>query len=199
MVSSSDISGAITSAARAVLIRRGYAETSIKAIAAAAGVAPEVVSSLYRNRDEVLTAALRLPFDPAGAIPQLVGPGLDGMGERIVRASLALMHSDQIRSDILALGRVASNDGVSDAVALLRGGLDLIQESVVDKALVSLGVPDARMRGALITAYVAGIMVTRYVVRVEPLASAQDDDVVAMVAPVIQRLVDPRTPLTGAR
>ena len=54
------------------------------------------------------------------------------------------------------------------------------------------------MRGALITAYVAGIMVTRYVVRVEPLASAQDDDVVAMVAPVIQRLVDPRTPLTGA-
>ena len=72
-----------------------------------------------------------------------------------------------------------------------------VQDTVVDRALVSLGVPDARMRGALITSYLAGGMVTRYVVKMEPLASASEDEVVALVAPLVQRTLDPRQPLVG--
>jgi AcrR family transcriptional regulator len=207
---SADVGRVAGAAARSVLARAGYADTTLKAVAAAAGIAPDVLASLYRNREELLRAALQLPFDPASAVPRLVGPGLEGMGERLVRAAMVVMQSDQMRSDIAYVGRVASNGlgaglgsasgsaGVVDAVGLVRGTFDYVQDTVVDRALESLGVPDARMRGALITSYLAGVMITRYVVRMEPLASASDDVVVALVAPVIQRTLDPRTPLREA-
>lgn len=200
---SADVGRAAGAAARAVLARAGYAETTLKAVASAAGIAPDVLASLYRNREELLRAALQLPFDPTSAVPRLVGPGLDGMGERLVRAALAVMESDQMRSDIAYVGRAASGGlgsagGSVDVVGLVRGTFDFVQDTVVDRALESLGVPDARMRGALITSYLAGVMSTRYVVKMEPLASASDDEVVALVAPLIQRTLDPRNPLREA-
>jgi AcrR family transcriptional regulator len=204
---SSDVGRAAAAAARAVLARAGYADTTLKTVANAAGIAPDVLTSLYRNREELLRAALQLPFDPAAAVPRLIGPGLEGMGERLVRAAMAVMQSDQMRSDIAYVGRVASEGasgsgagavtGVTDAVGLVRGAFDYIQDTVVDRALESLGVPDARMRGALITSYLAGVMITRYVVKMEPLASASEDEVVALVAPLVQRTLDPRHPLVG--
>ena len=204
---SSDVGRAAAAAARAVLARAGYADTTLKTVANAAGIAPDVLTSLYRNREELLSAALQLPFDPAAAVPRLIGPGLEGMGERLVRAAMAVMQSDQMRSDIAYVGRVASEGaagsgagavtGVADAVGLVRGAFDYIQDTVVDRALESLGVPDARMRGALITSYLAGVMITRYVVKMEPLASASEDEVVALVAPLVQRTLDPRHPLVG--
>jgi AcrR family transcriptional regulator len=204
---SSDVGRAAAAAARAVLARAGYADTTLKTVANAAGIAPDVLASLYRNREELLSAALQLPFDPAAAVPRLIGPGLEGMGERLVRAAMAVMQSDQMRSDIAYVGRVASEGaagsgagavtGVADAVGLVRGAFDYIQDTVVDRALESLGVPDARMRGALITSYLAGVMITRYVVKMEPLASASEDEVVALVAPLVQRTLDPRHPLVG--
>lgn len=208
---SSDVGRAAAAAARAVLARAGYADTTVKAVAGAAGIAPDVLASLYRNREELLQAALQLPFDPTSAVPRLVGPGLDGMGERLVRAAMAVMQSDQMRSDLGYVGRVASGavgvgsgagsaaGGVADAVGLVRGAFDFLQDTVVDRALESLGVPDARMRGALITSYLAGVMITRYVVKMEPLASASEDEVVAMVAPLLQRTLDPRQPLVEGR
>lgn len=197
---SSDVGRAAAAAARAVLARSGYADTTLKAVAGAAGIAPDVLASLYRNREELLQAALALPFDPTSAVPRLVGPGLDGMGERLVRAAMAMMQSDQMRSDLGYVGRVASGSGgVVDAVGLVRGAFDFVQDTVVDRALESLGVPDARMRGALITSYLAGVMITRYVVKMEPLASAGEDEVVALVAPLLQRTLDPRQPLVEGR
>jgi AcrR family transcriptional regulator len=204
---SADVGRAAAAAARAVLARAGYADTTLKTVANAAGIAPDVLASLYRNREELLSAALQLPFDPAAAVPRLIGPGLEGMGERLVRAAMAVMQSDQMRSDIAYVGRLASEGaagsgagavtGVADAVGLVRGAFDYIQDTVVDRALESLGVPDARMRGALITSYLAGVMITRYVVKMEPLASASEDEVVALVAPLVQRTLDPRHPLVG--
>jgi AcrR family transcriptional regulator len=206
---SADVGRAAAAAARAVLARAGYADTTLKTVANAAGIAPDVLTSLYRNREELLRAALQLPFDPAAAVPRLIGPGLEGMGERLVRAAMAVMQSDQMRSDIAYVGRLASEGansagsgagavtGVTDAVGLVRGAFDYIQDTVVDRALESLGVPDARMRGALITSYLAGVMITRYVVKMEPLASASEDEVVALVAPLVQRTLDPRHPLVG--
>jgi hypothetical protein len=79
------------------------------------------------------------------------------------------------------------------------GGLqDFLEEAVVDRMVGIMGVPDARMRSALITSYLLGVAITRYGVRLEPLASASEEEVVRMVAPVIQDLLDPRKPIPGS-
>lgn len=202
-VSPQDAAGAVLQAARLAFASRGYAGTTVKSVAAAAGVAPGVVTSLYRNKERLLAAALRLPFDPSAAVPELVAPGLDGMGERLVRMVLTLMGDEQVRSDLAKVLRSESGmtasaaafrrtmPGESPSFDQLRFVADYLSVAVVDRVLEALGVPDARMRAAVISSYLVGIAATKYLLRVEPLASASDDEVVAIVAPSIQALLDP--------
>jgi hypothetical protein len=75
---------------------------------------------------------------------------------------------------------------------------EFVSGEVVDQVLIRAGIPDARMRGALITSYLGGVVLARYGLAVEPLASASEDQVVGLVAPTIQRLLDPTKPLPGA-
>ncbi len=187
----------IERAARAVFERRGYASATVKSIAAAAGVGPSVLSSYYRNKAELFAAVMDLPFDPASAIPRLVAPGLDGMGERLVRMALHAAENEQLRDDVGSLA-----PSIPNAVSSTPGGIRAIWEfatgEVVDQVLIRAGIPDARMRGALITSYLGGIVMARYGLAVEPLASASEDQVVGLVAPTIQALLDPTKPLPGA-
>jgi len=202
-VSPQDAAGAVLQAARLAFASRGYAGTTVKSVAAAAGVAPGVVTSLYRNRERLVAAALRLPFEPSAAVPELVAPGLDGLGDRLVRMTLALMSDEQVRAD---LGRlVGSDSGAMTSARAFRAGMpgenasldqlrfvsEYLASTVIDRALRAVGVPDARMRAAVISSYLMGIATTRYLLQVEPLASATDDEVVAMVGPSIQALLDP--------
>lgn len=179
-------------AARAVFERRGYAAATVRSIASAAGVAPSVLSSYYRNKAELFAAVMDLPFDPASAIPRLVAPGLDGLGERLVRLALRAAQDDRVRADVSA---AATNVGPPpDSV---RAVWEFVSTEVIDQALAAVGVKDARMRGALVTSYLGGVLVARYVLVIEPLASASENEVVALVAPTIQDLIDPTHPLPG--
>ena len=191
-VAEPDLTSSILGAARLVLGARGYANTTIKTVAAAAGVAPGVVRSLYSNKEQLLAAALRVPFDPAGSIPKLIAPGLDGMGERVVRLTLQLSSDEQVRKDATNLMQSART---STSIDQLRGLTEFLQATLLDRLVEAMGVPDARMRGALITAYLAGVAATRSMLIIEPLASATDEVIVALVAPTIQRLLDPTQPL----
>lgn len=186
---------AVLEAARAVFRSRGYASTTVHAVAVAANVAPGVVTSLFRNRDALLQAALDLPFDPAAAIPRLIAPGLDGMGERLVRLALVVMDDPHVRRDGHAAAQgLQSVVGSAERVSAL---IDILQSSVVDTVATAMGVPDARMRAALVSSALAGLATTRVVLRLEPLASASEDDIVALLAPTIQRYLDPTVPLTA--
>ena len=98
-----DVRDAVLDAARAAFHARGYVRTSMKGVAAAAGVAPEVVNRYWNSKESLFAAAMQLPFDPASAMPQLVAPGLDGMGERLTRATLDLLADEQSRNDFIAL------------------------------------------------------------------------------------------------
>lgn len=202
-VSPQDAAGAVLQAARFAFASRGYASTTMKGVAAAAGVAPGVVKSLYANKERLFAAAMRLPFDPAQAVPELIAPGLDGMGDRLVRMVLSLMGDEQVRSD---LARMLSSDTAttisvsaarkampdeSATLEQLRFVSEYLQTSVVDRVVAAVGVPDARMRVAVISSYLVGIATSRYLLRLEPLASATDDEVVALVGPTIQVLLDP--------
>lgn len=184
---------AVERAARAIFERRGYAAATIRSISSAAGVAPSVMSSYYRNKADLFAAVMDLPFDPRSAIPRLVAPGLDGMGERLVRLALRAAEDDRVRADMgVAAEHVGAGGGPPDGV---RAVWEFVSNEIIDQALESVGVRDARMRGALISAYLGGLLVTRYGVGLEPLASATEDQVVAMVAPTIQELIDPTRPL----
>lgn len=209
-VSAQDAANAVLQAARFAFASRGYASTTMKSVAAGAGVAPGVVKSLYANKERLFAAAMRLPFDPAQAVPELIAPGLDGMGDRLVRMTLRLMGDEQVRGDLTrllksdtaaAMSASAARTTMSsdpDMLAQLRFVTEYVQSVIVDRVVIALGIPDARLRVTLISSYLVGIATTRYLLRVEPLASVSDDEVVALVGPTIQALLDP-TRKGGAR
>ena len=186
-ISAGGVRRVVTDAAMAVYARQGYVRTTIRGVAAAAGVAPDVVRRYYANREELFGAVLRLPVDPATAIAQLLAPGIDGLGERLVRVAFTMLDEPETREQIAAMVR----DGVSTvkAATLLR---EFLESVIVDRIASVLGVPDARMRVTLAVSYIAGAAGARYVLRMEPLASASVDELVRLVAPAVQ------TALAGA-
>ena len=191
---SGEVQSRLLDAARGVFAASGYARTTMKGLAAAAGVAPEVLRRYYANKGEVFAAALRLPSDPAAAVPALLAPGIEGLGDRLVRFMLTTLDDHETRADLIAMLRAGGN-----AYSSSRALQEYLESNVIDTIVAAVGVPDARMRGSLISSYLIGIAVGRYVARIEPLASASDEHVVRMVGPVIQGLLDPRVPLAGPR
>ncbi len=190
--------GGIIGVARSMFLNSGYARTTIKSIAAAAGVAPIVVANLYTNKEALFAAAMSFPSDPQKAIPALVAPGIQGMGERLVRGTLQLVADQQVRDDLLKAANAGRsfNSGI-DMFAVIKPLSDYFQSAVVDRALILMGIPDARIRGALISSYLTGVIAYRYFLAIEPLASLSQEQVVALVSPVVQDLLDPTKPLPG--
>ena len=189
-----DVRDAVLDAARAAFHARGYVRTSVKGVAAAAGVAPEVVNRYWNSKESLFAAAMRLPFDPASAVPELVAPGLDGMGERLTRATLDLLADEDSRNDFIALFQAGAS-----ATKAAKSMQDFIERSIVDRLVRTLGVPDARLRVNLIVSYLLGIASTRYIIRLEPIASMPEDDLVKLVAPTIQNWLDPTKPLKSPK
>ena len=192
MNASDDITKQVLDAARAAYARRGYLNTTIKGVAAAAGVAPDVVRRYYDNREALFVAAMRLPFDPAMSIAQLMAPGMDGLGERMVRVTLRMLDDPETRDQLAEM--VRDGAGASRATASLR---EFLEAEVVDRAAVLLGVPDARMRVTLATSYLLGIASMRYVLKLEPIASATEDEIVRLVAPAVQMALTTPTTASG--
>jgi AcrR family transcriptional regulator len=189
-----DISKVVLDAARAAYARRGYLNTTVKGVAAAAGVAPDVVRRYYANREALFAAAMRLPVDPATSVAQLLAPGIDGLGERLVRVTLRMLDDPETRDQLAAM--VRDGAGASKATASLR---EFLESAVVDRVASALRVPDARMRVTLATSYLVGVAASRYVLRLEPLASATEDEVVLLVAPAVQAALTGPAPASGAR
>ena len=193
MARSDEVRDAVLDAAKAGFRARGYLGTTIKGVASAAGVAPEVVKRYYHNKDELFVAAMRLPFDPGTSVPALIAPGLDGMGERLVRLTLDTFGDPKAREDLSSLFHPGSS--TAKAAGSLKA---FLESSLLDKLAAFIGVPDARMRVALISSYLVGVAASRYIISTEPLASASQEQVIALVAPTIQALLDPSVPLPGS-
>jgi AcrR family transcriptional regulator len=181
MTNTDDIKHVVLDAARGMYARQGYVKTTIKGVAAAAGVAPDLVRRYYASREELFAAAMRLPVDPATAIAQLLAPGFDGLGERLVRVTLRMLDEPETRDQIAAM--VRDGAGAAKASAALR---EFLESVIVDRVAAALRVPDARMRVTLAISYVVGVAGSRYVLRMEPLASATEEEVVRLVAPAVQ-------------
>ena len=179
----------VLDAARRVFADRGYQHASLRAIAAEAGVDAGMVRHFFGDKAGLFRATMELPFDPAAVLPVLLGPGLDGLGERVVRFFLTVWDDPATRGPFLALIRsVASHE---ESARMFR---EFITEQVLAKVAAAIGRPNAPLRATLVGSQLVGLAMVRYVVQAEPLASASADEVVAAVAPTVQRYLTGEIP-----
>lgn len=176
-----DTRGEVLAAARTEFAEHGYERATVRGIARAAGVDPALVHHYFGSKERLFVAALQLPLSPSDVVPRVVDGDLDGIGERLVRTFLTLWGNPATRAPLVAMLRTAMSH--ERAAAMLRG---FISSAVVARLAERLNLPDGRLRVELAAAHLVGLGLARYVLKVEPLASASEDEVVALVAPAVQ-------------
>ncbi|MCM2413402.1 TetR family transcriptional regulator [Streptomyces sp. RKAG290] len=172
----------ILEAARSEFAARGYDKTSIRGIAKAAAVDAALVHHYFGTKDEVFAAAIEVSFVPALAIPDILGSGADDVGERLARYFISVWENPASRAPLLAVMRSAMTHEA--AANVLRG---FVLRRLLGRIADQLDVPDATFRAELAASHMVGIAMLRYVIRAEPLASADPEKIIAMVAPTLQR------------
>jgi AcrR family transcriptional regulator len=176
---------ALVDAARRLFAERGFAATSVRAVAREAGVDPALVSHYFGDKQGLLVATMALPVDPAARIREVLAGGPDGLGERLVRTFAETWdpHADVIAS----LLRTAMTGDTERAPVL-----QLARDIVVVGVREQLDGPDADGRAALVAAQVVGLAVTRYVARLPHVLDLTPDALARVYGPAVQALVDGR-------
>ncbi|GLV79321.1 MULTISPECIES: TetR/AcrR family transcriptional regulator [Streptomyces] len=172
----------ILTAARNEFARHGYDKTSIRGIAKVAEVDPALVHHYFGTKERVFEAAIELILAPAMNAPEVVHGSQEGAGERLARFMFGVWENPATRLPVLAVLRSALTNEA--AAAVLRG---LIERRVLLRMAGELTVPDPEFRAQLAAGHLIGITMLRYVLRMEPIASAEIDDIVAMVGPTLER------------
>ena len=85
-----DTRGQILAAARKSFADKGFGGTTIRAVAAEAGVDPALVHHYFGSKDDLFLAALEIPVDPRALVPAVFEAGVDGGGERLLRLFLSV-------------------------------------------------------------------------------------------------------------
>jgi AcrR family transcriptional regulator len=173
---------AILVAARESFTASGYDQASIRDIARRAGVDPALVHHYFGTKQELFTEAVELPVDLVAVVEAFVRGDRDRIGERIVGLMLSVWDSRTDRSPLIALIRSAVTS--EDAARMLR---EFMVSVLFVRLAEALRAPDAPLRASLAASQMMGLLIARYVVRVEPLASAPAAQLVAAIGPNIQR------------
>lgn len=177
-----DTRGQILDAARESFAHKGFGGTTIRAVAAGAGVDPALVHHYFGSKDDLFIAALEMPIDPRQIVPVVFADGLDGAAERLLRLFLSVWDDPEKRLPLVAL--VRGSLGEQGPVNPLRDAIFRLIFGALREVLRS---EDADDRITLVASQMIGLIVARYVLVLEPLASMSADDVVAWIAPTLQR------------
>ena len=180
-----DTKEAILAAAREAFAEKGFDGASIRYIATSAGVDPALVHHYFGTKDQLFLAAMQIPVDPGRILPQVAAGGLDGIGERLVRTFLGIWDSPVGAAGVALLRSAVRNEL---AAKLLR---EFITTQVMRRILVHLDLDPAEVptRASLVASQMLGLAMMRYVIKLEPLASASPDAVAAAIGPTLQRYV----------
>jgi AcrR family transcriptional regulator len=165
---------------------RGYARTTIRAIAEDAQVDPALVHHFFDNKEGVFDAAVNSPLSVASIFDELP-PSMEGDGTSeaswLARTYLSFWESEETRYGMTAIYRAGLADSATSDTLRAR-----VEESTKRWAANSgyKDRPDAETRAALASGHLVGLAVMRYVLQVHPLASMEFEEFLAWVVPALE-------------
>lgn len=177
-----DTRALVLAAAREEFLVRGYDAASLRGVARRAGVDPGTVRHWFGDKAVLLSAALGLSgVDPGSVVRSAVDGPLDGLGERLALAAVRMWDADGGETVRLVMPAVLSDETLRALLPQFLGA------EIVGPIVRRLGAPDAQLRSTLVATQVAGVLLARYVVGIEPLVSLPAERVAALVGPTLQR------------
>lgn len=173
--------GEILDAARALFAELGYERTTLRNVAARAGVNQALIYHFFGNKEELLAATLDIPIDPSVITYSLRdSPGREGY--ELMRRALAAWEQPQVRDHFQALLRAGiSHERAADALR------NLFSTHLLEALAANARGLDTGLRAALVASQIAGIAVLRFMIGVEALVEADEQTLIDAVGPTLQR------------
>lgn len=183
----------ILASARELFARQGIDKTSIRSIAAAAGVDSALVHHYFGTKQQLFAAAIDIPVDPMATILiPLRSTPVDELG-RALPALLIPLWDSEMGNGLLATMRslLAGTD-----VSLIRS---FLQEVIAAEIAPRIDSPagTGKLRVQFVASQLMGIVMARYIVGLEPFASLRPDQIAETVAPNLQRYLTGDLPELG--
>jgi AcrR family transcriptional regulator len=173
----------ILDAARARFAADGYAGTTIRAIAADAGVDSSLVMQYFGSKEDLFGAVMSITPHALSRFAEAFDGPREGLGERVARAFLEIWEGDPADSEpLLAMLRAAMSN--EQATAQLR---DFLQARITE--LPGHGEKDAALRIGLASSMLVGLTVGRRIVRVPALANESAESLIHVLAPALQSIL----------
>jgi AcrR family transcriptional regulator len=173
---------AIAEAARRRFAEVGYERATIRAIAEEAGVDPALVVHFFGPKQQLFLSVMALPFEPEEVMPEILAGPRSQVGQRLARFVVGVLEDPPARNVMTGVLRAAASE--PEAARMAR---DRVSERIVGSISDSLGVADARLRADLVASQIVGLIMARYILRLEPLASLTPEALVEAIAPNLQR------------
>ncbi|SPM36927.1 hypothetical protein MRAB57_4769, partial [Mycobacterium rhizamassiliense] len=185
----SDTRDRILASARELFARNGIDRTSIRAVAAGAGVDAALVHHYFGTKQQLFAAAIRLPIDPMTVLVPMRETPVEELGLRLPSVLLPIWDSE------LGAGLIATLRGLISG-ADLNLARSFLQEIVVEEVGSRVDNPPGtgKIRALFVASQLMGVVMARYIVQVEPLASLPAEQVAQTIAPNLQRYLTGELP-----
>ncbi|MFB6439008.1 TetR family transcriptional regulator [Streptomyces sp. NPDC056411] len=174
---------AILAAARDRFAAEGYERATIRSIAREAGIDPSMVMRYYGNKAGLFAAASEIEL----YVPDLTHVPHEELGARLVGYFLERWESDETLTGMMRVG--VTNEAGAER---MRG---VFAEQIGPAiAAVCPSPEEAEVRSALIASQILGMALCRYVLHFPPAVDLGCDEIVAWLAPTIQRYLTGELP-----
>ncbi|BBZ50973.1 TetR/AcrR family transcriptional regulator [Mycobacterium heidelbergense] len=175
----------ILAAARGEFAEHGWAGTAIRAIARAADVDPALIYHYFGSKEGLLDAATTPPRKWLDSVAETWATPRAELGRQLIRNVLEVWMDEDVGPALRAVVLTAAHeDSTREKLRLI------VERGLIGGSTLGDDEDERLRRSGLIASQLIGFALLRYVWKIEPIASMPDDEVVAAMAPNLQRYVD---------
>ncbi|WIM88849.1 TetR family transcriptional regulator [Candidatus Mycobacterium wuenschmannii] len=179
----------ILNSARELFARNGISNTSIRAVATAASVDSALVHHYFGTKEQLFAAAIHIPINPMDVIGPLREVPVDELGHHIASTLLALWDSEVGASFIATLRSILAGTEVNLFRSFIQ---DVVGAEVAPRVDDPPGSGTTRVQ--FVASQLVGVVMARYILRLEPFASLTAQQIADTIAPNLQRYLTGELP-----
>ena len=181
--STPDARAALIRAAQRLFDTHGYEAATIREIAQEAGVDSAMIHHYFGSKEGLFREVVNLPVNPSVELAYLQQAVRDEVAEVLIRNLLRVWDSSHNRQLLKMIRGALTHEWAIPVVKKIiyeHNILPMVRRFEADER-------QARQRATLIVSQMLGVIMTRYMLKLEPLHSADVDSLVTLLKPTIER------------